>query len=153
MPRIIIGSDHAGFALKEKLKVVLTKRGFSVRDVGTNSPESCDYPLYAALVARAISEKKFSRGILICATGIGNSIVANRFPGVRASLCYSVAAAQLTRQHNDSNILVLGSKFTPARTAEDILARWLATRFEGGRHLRRVKEITQIERAIRCKRR
>jgi len=151
MKTILIASDHAGFALKEKLGKYLAKKGYRVKDLGTHSEESCDYPVYAAALASKISEKKFKQGVLICKTGIGNSIVANRFKGVRASLCYNVEAAQLTRQHNDSNVLVLGSGFTSEKEAKKILDVWLKTEFEGGRHKRRVELIKNIEREIGCK--
>lgn len=151
MKTILIASDHAGFALKEELKSYLAKKRFSSKDLGTYSEESCDYPLYAASLAKKISQRKFSRGILICKTGIGNSIVANRFKGVRASLCHNVESAKLTRQHNDSNILVLGSGFVDVGKAKKILDVWLKTKFEGGRHQRRIDLIKNIEREIGCK--
>ncbi|MCM8782990.1 MAG: ribose 5-phosphate isomerase B, partial [Candidatus Omnitrophica bacterium] len=109
--RVIIGSDHAGFRLKEILKDYLFKKGIMVKDVGTFSDESCDYPEFAFKVASSVSKKEFYRGILVCKTGIGNSIVANRFKGVRAALCYNLKATRLSRQHNDANILVLGAEF------------------------------------------
>ncbi len=151
MKTMLIASDHAGFALKEKLAKYLVKKGYKVKDLGTHSQESCDYPVYAADLARRISQKKFKQGVLICKTGIGNSIVANRFKGVRASLCYNAEAAQLTRQHNDSNVLILGSGFVNEKEARKILDVWLKTEFEGGRHKRRVELIKNIEREIGCK--
>jgi ribose 5-phosphate isomerase B len=146
---ILLASDHAGFALKEKLKCYLHKRGLAVEDLGTHSAKRCDYPQFASRLARAISEKKAQRGILVCKTGIGSSIVANRFPGVRASLCYNVKAARLTREHNDSNILVLGSAFVSSALARRIAAVWLATGFAGARHARRLKQIKTIESQVR----
>lgn len=145
MKPILIASDHAGFALKAELIKHLLKKRLNVRDLGTYTQDSCDYPFYAYLLAKSISRKKSSRGILICKTGIGNSIVANRFPGVRASLCTSVETAKLTRQHNDSNVLVLGSGFTTESTAKKILDAWLAEKFEGGRHKRRLNILRKIE--------
>ena len=146
---ILIAADHAGFALKEKLKIFLRTKGFAVDDLGTHSPERCDYPQFAARLARAVSQKNAQRGILICKTGIGTSIVANRFPGVRASLCYNVRAARLTREHNDSNVLVLGSGFVTGEQAKRITAVWLAAGFAGGRHARRLRQIKTIEKQIR----
>ena len=146
---ILIASDHAGFALKDKLKPFLKKNSLKVVDLGTGSSERCDYPAYAAVLARKIARKSCGRGILICKSGIGNSIVANRFPGVRAALCHNVRAARLSRQHNDSNVLVLGSAFVNAKTARRILGVWLNTSFLGGRHKRRLRQITEIERDVR----
>ena len=149
MEKVIIGSDHAGFCLKESIRKYLEKKGLRVEDAGTYSQERCDYPLYAAAVAQKVSTGAVKRGILICMTGIGNSIVANRFPGVRASLCYTIKAARLTREHNDSNILVLGAAFTDENTAKRIVQVWLRTPFAGGRHARRLDLIKRIERTIR----
>ncbi|MDI6605795.1 MAG: ribose 5-phosphate isomerase B [Candidatus Omnitrophota bacterium] len=148
MKKILIASDHAGFKLKEKLKPYLAKRGLEVRDLGTNSAQRCDYPLLAAELARRISAGSAKLGILICHTGIGNSIVANRFPGVRAALCYNLKAARLTRQHNDSNVLVLGSYFVTSALAKKITGAWLNTKFLGGRHQRRLNQVRKIEREI-----
>jgi ribose 5-phosphate isomerase B len=146
MRSILIASDHAGFNLKEKLKVYLDRKGLSVKDLGTYSPQRCDYPLFAARLCRFISGGRFKRGILICKSGIGNSIVANRFPGVRAALCYNLKAARLSRQHNDSNVLVLGSAFVNNDSAKKIVTAWLNTAFKGGRHARRLNLIKKIER-------
>ncbi|MFH0762849.1 MAG: ribose 5-phosphate isomerase B [Candidatus Omnitrophota bacterium] len=151
MKRILIASDHAGFKLKEKLKPYLAGRGLEVRDLGAYSDERCDYPLLAAQLAKSISAGNCKMGILICHTGIGNSIVANRFPEVRASLCYNVKAAQLTRQHNDSNVLVLGASFVSGALAKKITAAWLDTGFLGGRHKRRLGLLKKIEKQIGCK--
>ena len=150
---ILIASDHAGFFLKEKIKSYLERQNFRVKDLGTHSPESCDYPYFASRLATQISQKKYSRGILICKTGLGSAIVANRFPGVRASLCYNVTAARLTRQHNDSNVLVLGSLFVKTDLAKRITKVWLNTEFSAGRHRRRLSQIRKIERQIRCDKR
>jgi len=149
MSKILIASDHAGFDLKEKLKAFLEKKGIGVKDLGTYSKERCDYPLYAYELAKGISAGKSKRGILICKSGIGNSIVANRLPGVRAALCYGIQIAKLSREHNDSNVLVLGSAFVKADLAKKMVISWLNTRFLGGRHKRRVKLINRIDKLIR----
>ena len=148
MKRIIIGSDHAGFRLKQRLKSYLIKLGFEVNDIGTYSSKRCDYPLIAYNLAHQISLRKFSRGILICNTGIGNSIVANRLPGVRAALCYNIKGARLSRQHNDSNLLVLGATFVDSSLAKRMLGVWLRSSFLGGRHKRRLNQIRAIEKKI-----
>ena len=149
MSKILIAADHAGFALKEKLKEYLGKKGIGVNDLGTYSKERCDYPLYAYELAKRISQGKARRGILICKSGIGTSIVANRLPGVRASLCHNVKIAKLTREHNDSNVLVLGSGFVKLDLAKKMVSAWMETKFLGGRHLRRVKLINRIDKLIR----
>ncbi|MDD5432689.1 MAG: ribose 5-phosphate isomerase B [Candidatus Omnitrophica bacterium] len=149
MESILIASDHAGFGLKEKIRLYLEKKGFKAKDLGTYSEDRCDYPEFACNLAKAISEKKFKRGILICKSGIGNSIVANRFPGVRAALCYNKLSAQLSREHNDSNVLVLGAGFTSVEMAKKIVEVWLASKFQGGRHKRRLNQIKKIEKDIK----
>jgi len=146
---ILIASDHGGFALKESLKPFLEKKGFAVKDLGTFSTESCDYPEFAYSLASKIGQGKFKRGILICKSGIGNSIVANRVPGVRAALCNNVKLARLSREHNDSNVLLLGSLFIGPGLAKKITDVWLNTGFQGGRHKRRLDQIKEIERKIR----
>ena len=148
MSQLLIASDHAGFVLKEKLKAYLEKKLIPVHDLGTYSKERCDYPLYAYELARNISNGKFKRGILICKSGIGNSIVANRLPKVRAALCHNLKITKLSREHNDSNVLVLGSGFVKADLAKRMVSAWLATKFLGGRHLRRVELINQIDKKI-----
>jgi ribose 5-phosphate isomerase B len=152
MKKIIIAADHAGFSLKEKLKLYLRKKGCQIKDVGTYSEQRCDYPDTAYSLAKEISQAKFKLGILICKSGIGNSIVANRFPGVFAALCYNVKAARLCRQHNDSNVLVLGSAFVDFGLAKRIINVWLNTEFLGGRHKRRLNKIKKIEKEIRSRR-
>jgi len=149
MNALLIASDHAGFTLKEKLKKYLSKKGIVVKDLGTYSKERCDYPEYAYKLAEGIASGKYKRGILACKSGIGDSIVANKVPGVRAALCYNLKAAKLSREHNDSNVLVLGSAFVKSDLAERMASVWLNTKFLGGRHLRRVKQISQIEKKIR----
>ncbi len=151
MKQIVIASDHAGFVLKEKLKSFLEKKGFKVKDLGTYTKERCDYPMFAYRLAKEVSGRKFKQGVLVCKSGIGNSIVANRLSGVRAALCYNVKAARLSREHNDSNILVLGSGFVNAPLAKRILNTWLSTQFQGGRHRRRLNLLKKIERELRCK--
>jgi len=141
--KIIIGADHAGFALKEALKPFLEGRGFFVTDVGTDSEAAVDYPDFGKKVSEAVSTGLFTRGIMICGSGIGMSIVANRFPGVRGALCLDPETARLSRLHNDSNILVLAGRKTDPETAAKILQTWLETPFEGGRHQRRLDKITQ----------
>ncbi|MFA6130179.1 MAG: ribose 5-phosphate isomerase B [Candidatus Omnitrophota bacterium] len=149
MSKLLIASDHAGFVLKEKLKEYLDKKGLGVKDLGTYSKERCDYPEYAYNLAKDVSSGKYKRGVLICKSGIGNSIVANKLPGVRAALCYSIKTAKLSREHNDSNVLVLGSAFVKADLAKRMVITWLNTKFSGGRHLKRVKLINMIEQKIR----
>ncbi|MDO8661916.1 MAG: ribose 5-phosphate isomerase B [Candidatus Omnitrophota bacterium] len=149
MKTILIAADHGGFVLKESLKPYLKKRGFVVDDLGPFSEERCDYPEFAYNLASKVGKGKFQRGILICKSGIGNSIVANRVPGARAALCHNKKCAQLSREHNDSNILVLGSIFVKPSLARKITDIWLATKFKGGRHKRRLNQIKEIERKIR----
>ncbi len=139
--KIAIASDHAGFALKEHLKKTLSRLSHEAIDCGTDSTESVDYPDYAARAARVLSGGECERAVLVCGSGIGMSIAANRFPGVRAALCRSVEDAEVSRRHNDSNILALGERFTQAKEAEQILHAWLNTPFEGGRHSRRVEKM------------
>lgn len=150
MKTILIASDHAGFSLKEKIKPYLQNLRFSIKDLGTYSKARCDYPKFASTLAELISKGKHKRGILICKTGIGNAIIANRFPGVRAALCYNVSASRLSRQHNDSNVLVLGAVFVNEKLAKRIIRVWLNTEFMAGRHSRRLSQIKNIERKIRC---
>jgi ribose 5-phosphate isomerase B len=138
---IIIGSDHAGFALKEHVKKYLDQQGIAYKDVGAPSAEPSDYPIYISEVASAISSGEFGRGIAIDGIGIGASIVANRFPKVRASLCSNSDLARLARAHNDANVLVLGGWTTSDWLADQILDTWLKTRFDGGRHARRISLI------------
>ncbi len=139
--KIIIGSDHAGFDLKEALKESFD----GMVDVGTYSEDSVDYPDFAAKVARAVSSGEFDRGILICGSGVGMSIVANKFSGVRAALCTDIDTARMSRMHNDANILVLAGRRTDVKTAAAIVKVWLDTPFEGGRHKRRLDKIKNIE--------
>ncbi len=145
---VLIGSDHAGFDLKEDLRAYLRELHVSVTDLGVNSPEPADYPDIGAAVARKISTGEFDRGILICGSGVGMCIVANRFPGVRGALCRDVYTAKMSREHNDSNLLILGGRLTEKALAREILKVWLETGFEGGRHQRRLDKIKEVERKI-----
>ena len=145
--RIAIGSDHGGWELKEHLKAFLIERDFSVEDFGLATQDKTDYPVIAIQLARSISEGKLERGILICGTGIGMSIVANRFSGVRAALCHDIYTARMSREHNNANILVLGGRVLGKGLAEEILKVWIDTAFlyADGRHSRRLKLITDLE--------
>jgi len=140
---IIIGSDHGGFPLKELLRPVLEELSFSVTDAGCYNTTSVNYPEIGKKVSESIASDEFPRGILICGTGIGMSIIANRFQKVRATLCNDHLAAKLSRQHNNSNILVLGARVLGIETAIDILNTWLNTDFDGGRHLERIEMFDQ----------
>ena len=130
----MIGCDHGGDRIKEIVKAHLTELGYTVTDVGTDSEEIVRYPYYAARVAGAVSRGEAGRGILICSTGIGMSIIANKFPGVRAALCTSTYMGKMTRAHNDTNVLCLGGRITGEFEVIDILDIWLRTEYEGGRH-------------------
>jgi ribose 5-phosphate isomerase B len=143
---IALGADHAGFELKEALKSWLIEHGLQVVDFGAHSAESVDYPDYAGQVAEAVAARKVERGVLVCGTGIGMTIAANKVPGVRAALCGDGYTARMSREHNDSNVLALGGRMMGREMAVDILARWLETEFAGGRHQRRVDKIAGLER-------
>jgi len=143
--RIAIGADHAGFPLKEQVRAALEKRGHEVVDYGTDSPQSADYPDFAAAVGREVAAGRVDRGVLVCCTGVGMSMAANKIHGVRAALGTSPEQVRLVRGHNDANILTLGAKFTDAATAEALLDVFLETEFEGGRHSRRVAKIALLE--------
>ncbi len=138
---IIMGSDHAAVELKEKIKVYLQDKGFQIEDVGTTSEASVNYVDYGKKVAGAVSRGDYAKGILLCGTGLGMSMVANRFVGVRAALCSDVFSAKLSRVHNDSNILVLGGRIIGDILAFELVQTWLETEFEGGRHLTRIQSI------------
>jgi ribose 5-phosphate isomerase B len=146
--RIAIGADHGGFELKEELKGFLLELGHQVQDFGTNGEESVNYPGFAAQVARQLSCGKADRGILICGTGIGMSIVANRFPGVRAALCHDLYTAIMSRKHNDANCLALGGRVLGKGLAREMVRVWLETPFEGGRHAIRLAQIRELEREV-----
>jgi len=139
--KISIGSDHGGFELKEFIKKYLIEKGYEIEDEGCFSRESVDYPDYGKKVAKKVSVGEVPIGILSCKSGIGMSIVANRFKNVRAALCNNEESAYMSRAHNNANILVLGAQYITFDQASKILATWLSTEFEGGRHLRRITEI------------
>ncbi|MGI9077976.1 MAG: ribose 5-phosphate isomerase B [Gemmatimonadaceae bacterium] len=139
--RIPIAADHAGFEMKEKLQRVLQELGYEVEDLGTDSPDSSDYPDFAHPLAQEVSNGTAKRGVLLCGTGLGMSYVANRYPGVRAAVVWSRDVAELSRRHNDANVLVLPSRCISDDESVAILKTWLDTPFEGGRHERRVVKI------------
>jgi ribose 5-phosphate isomerase B len=145
MDTIIVGADHAGFPLKEAIKQYLADMDFAMTDVGTYSADPVDYPDVGAKVAEKVSSGDFERGILVCGSGVGMTIIANKFPGVRAVLCLDEETARLSRLHNNTNILVLAGRRTDADTAKTIIGTWLSTAFEGGRHQRRLDKITDEE--------
>ena len=145
MKKIVIGSDHGGFELKKEVIAHLEKRGIEVTDVGTYSTESCNYPDYARALCKRIQSGEFERGILICGTGIGISIAANKVKGIRACACSDSFSAKYTRLHNDANALCLGARVIGAGLACELVDLFLTTEFEGGRHQRRVDLITEME--------
>jgi ribose 5-phosphate isomerase B len=141
---IIIGCDHAAVELKNKIKTLLQKRGIPAEDIGTNDTASVDYPDYGKLVASQVAAGHYQRGILLCGTGLGMSMVANRYPGVRAALCHDLFGAIMSRKHNDANILVLGGRVTGDILAAEIVTVWLETPFEGGRHQKRLEQFDRV---------
>ena len=143
--RIAIGRDHRGYQLKQQLGDLLRSKGHEVEDVGANGEESVDYPDFAEQVARKISSGQIDRGILICGTGIGMAITANKFKGVRAGTCTDEVTAEISRRHNNLNVLCLSADMVSPRTAERMVQIWIDTEFEGGRHQRRLDKIAQIE--------
>ena len=143
--KISIGCDHRGFSVKEELKIFLSNEGFTVEDKGPSNEESVDYPDFGSLVATQVSSGSCDRGILICSTGIGMSVVANKFPHVRAALCADVETAQQCREHIDSNVLVLAGSRINGDEARLMIKTWLDTPFQGGRHQRRLDKIAAIE--------
>jgi len=145
---IVIGCDHAAYVLKEKIKAFLLAEGYPVEDVGTYGEASVDYPDFAVQVAGKVSAGKFERGILICGTGIGMSMVANRFPYVRAALCNDLFSAIMSRRHNNSNILAMGGRVVGEALALEVVKVWLQTAFEGGRHQLRLKKFSRPEDVI-----
>ena len=142
---IIIGCDHGAYDLKEKLKTFIAEKGIKVEDVGTHSQDSVDYPDFGMKVASLVSTGKFKRGVLLCGTGIGMSMVANRFPHVRAALCSDLFSAIMSRRHNDSNILVLGGRVTGEGLALELTRAWLETPFDDGRHRMRIEKFDQLD--------
>ena len=139
--KVSIGSDHGGYELKLEVIEHLKARGFEVIDVGTDSPASCDYPIYAKKVAADITSKNADLGILICGTGIGMSMAANKIEGIRAALCHDTFSAQATREHNDANVLVMPGRFIDNNTAGQIMDEFFKTTFEGGRHQKRIDKM------------
>jgi ribose 5-phosphate isomerase B len=144
-PRIAIGSDHAGFSVKETIKKYLESAGYAVDDQGTASEESVDYPDYGKAVGERVAAKQDDLGIVVCGSGIGISIAANKVPGIRAALAHNVVTAQLAREHNDANVLALGARIVTPAAALEMVQTFLDTPFAGGRHQRRLDKISTIE--------
>ena len=144
-PKIAIGSDHGGYELKNKIVEFLKEEGYPIKDLGTHSKESCDYPMIGFDVAREVSEGGAQRGILICKTGVGMVIIANKLHGVRAAACYDAELAKSSREHNDCNVIVLAANYTDIKKSKNILKAWFSAKHEGERHARRVKQIKDIE--------
>lgn len=142
---VALGADHGGYALKETLKKHLEEKGYAIIDCGTHSTDSVDYPDYAGMVAKLVSEKRAWRGIMIDGAGIGSCMAANKIPGVRASMCYDHATANNAREHNDANVLTLGAGLIGVNLAKEITDTWLTTPFAGGRHTKRVEKIMGLE--------
>lgn len=142
---VAIGSDHGGFQLKEEIKKLLAEENIAFEDFGTHSIQSVDYPDIAQKVGEAVVSGQYTRGILICGTGIGISIAANKIKGIRAALCHDVFSAKMTREHNDTNVLAMGERVIGPGLARMIVSTWLATEFVGGRHAARVDKISQLE--------
>jgi ribose 5-phosphate isomerase B len=143
--KLAIGADHAGFALKEELRAALKAKGHEVVDFGAKSAESTDYPDYAEAVGKAVANGEADRGLLVCSTGVGMSMAANKVAGVRAALAFNPDEVEYTRRHNDANVLTMGAKYLNAEQAEGLVDVFLKTEFEGGRHKRRVDKIMSIE--------
>ncbi len=142
---IALGSDHAGFALKEKVREYLIKKGLAVEDLGPATADSVDYPDYAEKVARTVAAREASFGVLVCGTGLGVAMTANKVSGVRAATCNDTLSAYFARAHNDANVLAMGARLSDEATAQRVLDTWLSTAFEGGRHQRRVDKIDAID--------
>ena len=142
---IAIGSDHGGFALKQDVMKHLTELGLEYKDYGTYTEDSCDYPVYGEAVARAVANGEADKGIVICGTGIGISITANKVKGIRAALCGDCFSAEFTRRHNDANVLAMGARVTGSGLALKIVDTFLNTEFEGGRHAKRIALIAELE--------
>ena len=143
--KIAIGSDHRGFLLKEELKNYINKLGFDVKDFGCHDEDTCDYPDTASDVANKVSQGHFDRGILICASGCGMNIVANKFPNIRAVIANDVNIATVSRAHNDTNVITIGSKYVSSDVAKNIVELWLTSDYEGERHEGRLNKLKQIE--------
>ena len=151
MKKIAIASDHGGFDLKESVIDQLLNKNWEVDDLGPANNESVDYPDYGVKLVEAILGKNIERGILICGTGLGMSIVVNRFPGIRGTLCTDVYTAKMCRKHNDSNILILGGRVVGKGLAAEIVETWLITNFEGGRHQKRLDKINELDTTLKSK--
>lgn len=145
MKKIALASDHAGFHGKEAIKKTLDEMGLSYEDFGTTSLDSVDYPDYAETVARAVAKGEYEKGILVCGSGIGMEIAANKVPGIRAALAWNEETARVSRSHNDANIVAIGERTTPIETINQIVRTFLTTEFDGGRHARRIEKIANLE--------
>jgi ribose 5-phosphate isomerase B len=143
--RVALGADHAGYELKERVKKILAERKIPYEDFGTQSNDPVDYPEFAALVAHGVADGRFDRGILVCGTGIGMAIAANKIAGIRAAPVVDIESARLSREHNDANVLALGARVTPGDRAGDIVRTFIETPFAGGRHERRLRKIAELE--------
>lgn len=143
--KIAIGSDHAGYEVKEAVKKTLHDLGLEYEDFGTHSSASVDYPDFAGRVAEAVSQGRAEQGLLICGSGIGMSIVANKLPRVRAAVCHNAETARLSREHNDANVLAIGARTTPIKTIDEIIRTFFNTPFAGGHHVRRIEKISALE--------
>ena len=143
--KIVVGSDHAAYELKEAIKEKLIGEGHEVIDVGCDSPESVDYPKYGHAVGRTVASGEAERGIAVCGSGIGISIACNKVPGIRAALCTSVEMAEMCRRHNNANVVCMGARMISQELAFDIIDKWMTTEFEGGKHLRRINEIEDLD--------
>ena len=142
---IAVGSDHAAYELKEAIKAKMESEGHTIIDVGTYSPESVDYPKYGHAVGKAVASGEAERGIAVCGSGIGISIACNKVPGIRAALCTSVEMAEMCRRHNNANVVCMGARMISQELAFDIIDTWMTTEFEGGKHLRRINEIEDLD--------
>jgi ribose 5-phosphate isomerase B len=142
---IALGADHAGWQLKEEIKAWLLDRNAELMDFGTHSPDPVDYPDYAVQVAEAVAAGKAAHGVLVCGTGIGMAMAANKVPGVRAAFCPDLFTARMSREHNDANVLALGGRLTGRELALELVEMWLRADFQGGRHARRVGKLAEIE--------
>ena len=149
MEKIAISSDHAGYKLKKIISTFLKELDYQVDDMGPQNSESVDYPDYGISLAQAVVERKVPRGVVICGTGIGMSIVVNRFPGIRGTLCSDLYTAKLCREHNDSNVLIMGGRVVGHDLAKEIVRTWLNTPFKGGRHQKRIDKIIQFDKSLK----
>ncbi len=145
--KISMACDHGGYLLKKHIKQYLTNKGYQVVDFGTYDTQSCDYPDFAAKASQAVSSGECDKGVVVCTTGIGVSIVANKVKGVRCALCLNADMAEMTRRHNNANVLAMGAKYVDNALAQSIVDKFLSTEFEGGRHQRRLDKITALEKA------